>query len=71
MPDLAQLIAAHEAAQPVPISARMTVLTPRGSALVAIERLRRQLATLEPADLEIVDPALMSLIVDAARDATA
>ena len=66
---LAEIIACHEAAQPEPISER-AVLTPRGSALVAIERLRRQLATLEPADLEIVGPALMTLVVDATRDAT-
>ena len=68
---LAEIIARYEAAQPAPISARVTVLTPRGSALVAIERLRRQIATLEPADLEDVGPALMTLIIGAARDATA
>ena len=72
MPDLFQIIAAREARHSQdPISARVTALTSRGHAVVAIERLRRQLATLEPDDQEYVGPLLASLFLDTARAASA
>jgi len=48
-----------------------TILTPRGHALVSISRLRKQLAALDPADLEAVGPYLADLLIGAARNATA
>jgi hypothetical protein len=42
---LAEIIAAHEAAQP-----RRVILTPIGAAAAAVIRLRRQLEEMEPED---------------------
>ena len=56
---------------PAPLNRPTTVLTDRGHALVSINRLRKQLAALDPADLEAIGPYLADLLVGAARDATA
>ena len=71
MPTLAQLIAAHEARQPAPIAARVTELTPRGHATVAIHRLARQLRALEDRGDRAYCTGLLEHMLDDVADGVA
>jgi hypothetical protein len=65
---LLEIIAAHEAARPIQMQ---PALTPKGAAVLAVYRLRHQLAQLSAEDAEEIGPMLTDLVVTAARRATA
>lgn len=56
---------------PTPLTGRVTVITPRGHAALALLRLKHQFEQLSADDLEYVGPLLADLIRTAARSATA
>jgi hypothetical protein len=69
VPTLVDLIAAHEAARPRPVNRPTSILTPRGDATVAVYRLTRALAQLDPADREYVLDLVRGLVADTDRPA--